>query len=514
MVATLLLKSLVSLVFLVIPILAQETTIPHEIITDLSQLGYDKNDRLDSHWLLYSNTESCRKVVEEIWNRPAHRFKLREIAPADGQAFVQIFGEEPHNDRCLSACLERGTLKEHMPYVLPTRKHNSTTGLNTFFAKQCQTAEIGFIIHGFEADVVFIDDAGKESVISTMGSGEEHTFWQVSYLGHKFELRDTKNGVTMASITVIYSGVYVIGQYRLEKPRANVENSIRNTLGHEWDRARRVTRTFTDLGFAIGKLPIDLYASMSAYYYNNRDSLTLEEWDSKGLYVNWWESPVYMIGMPWELKRYWQSRLKTLVEEWSGVELELTDIYGMRQYTDGARLLTHVDREETHAASLIVNIAQSQIREPWKIEIYDFGNRLHEVEMNPGDIVYYESARCLHGRMKPLEGGFYVNLFAHYRPKGGDRLWYTRSNPPSTPQQLIDIDTCVAEADRALGVVCENGKKLPYLNRHEELHGSRDLFEYWKKVSPNKTSSRPPFLGEDERPPTVATRANDAGSEL
>jgi len=143
-----------------------------------------------------------------------------------------------------------------------------------------------------------------------------------------------------------------------------------------------------------------------------------EEWDSRGLYVNWWDVDVYMIGMPWKLKTYWQRRLKELVEQWSGVELELTDIYGMRRYEDGARLLTHVDREETHAASLIINVAQGDVREPWPVEIYDFADRLHEVYMDEGDIVYYESARCLHGRMRPLRGGHYVNLFAHYRPIG------------------------------------------------------------------------------------------------
>ncbi len=74
-------------------------------------------------------------------------------------------------------------------------------------------------------------------------------------------------------------------------------------------------------------------------------------------------------------QKYWQSRLKILVEAWSGEQLELTDIYGMRRYEDGARLLTHVDREATHAASLIINIAQGAVRKPWKIEIYDFAGR-------------------------------------------------------------------------------------------------------------------------------------------
>ncbi len=89
------------------------------------------------------------------------------------------------------------------------------------------------------------------------------------------------------------------------------------------------------------------------------------------------------------MKRYWQRRLKDLVQEWiGGYEIELTDIYGMRRYNDGARLITHVDREETHATSLIINVAQSGIRKPWHIEIYDFKDRLHEIEMQEGDIVY------------------------------------------------------------------------------------------------------------------------------
>ena len=79
-------------------------------------------------------------------------------------------------------------------------------------------------------------------------------------------------------------------------------------------------------------------------------------------------------------------------------------------------MLSHVDKIVTHAVSLIINIAQFNVTEPWMVEIYDHANRLHEIEMEPGDIVYYESAKLLHGRMKPLTGpgSYYVNLFAHY----------------------------------------------------------------------------------------------------
>ena len=170
------------------------------------------------------------------------------------------------------------------------------------------------------------------------------------------------------------------------------------------------------------------------------------------------------------------------MEEWSGVELELTNIYGMRRYEDGARLLTHVDWQATHATSLIVNIAQGDMREPWAVEVYDFAGRLHEVIMEEGDIVYYESARVLHGRMKPLKGAYYVNLFAHYRPLG-DPNWYTKPNPADNVPQLLDIGNCEV---RGNGTFCSNGQgRVPYLSPHlETLKSHDDLFRYWQQTTP------------------------------
>jgi len=81
-----------------------------------------------------------------------------------------------------------------------------------------------------------------------------------------------------------------------------VSRGVRDTCHAEWNRANRVKRTFTEFGFSKGKLPTDLWASISSYYYNNRDHKVLEEWDTRGLYVNWWETDVFFIPMPWELK--------------------------------------------------------------------------------------------------------------------------------------------------------------------------------------------------------------------
>lgn len=208
-----------------------------------------------------------------------------------------------------------------------------------------------------------------------------------------------------------------------------------------------------------------------------------------GYFVNWWQVTPYMILMPTKLKKLWQERLRLLVQAWiGGIPLENTDIYGIRRYQDGARLLTHTDRESTHAASLIINVDQQDMREDWPVEIYDFAGRLHEISMAPGEIIYYESARCLHGRMRPLRGAHYSNIFAHYRPLN-DPDWFKKSNPPSGVQPLIDIGECAAasgggdldDSDSSPGT-CRY-PNLPYLSpAREVVHSGNDLFDYWRRI--------------------------------
>lgn len=93
------------------------------------------------------------------------------------------------------------------------------------------------------------------------------------------------------------------GEQRREMP--NEARQILQTFKGEWIHSNDCKRTFTKLGFNKGRLPPDLFASIEAYYYNNRDHLAIEEWHKKGgVHVNWYEVPAFMIQMPWELKRF------------------------------------------------------------------------------------------------------------------------------------------------------------------------------------------------------------------
>lgn len=57
----------------------------------------------------------------------------------------------------------------------------------------------------------------------------------------------------------------------------------------------------------------------------------------------------------------------------------------------------HVDTRKTHVVSAIINVDQD-VDEPWELLILDHLYQEHRVNMAPGDMVLYESAKLLHGR--------------------------------------------------------------------------------------------------------------------
>lgn len=181
----------------------------------------------------------------------------------------------------------------------------------------------------------------------------------------------------------------------------------------------------------------------------------------------------------------------------------------MRRYEEGARLLTHVDREATHACSLIINVAQSGMRRPWPVEIYDFADRLHEIEMDEGDIIYYESARCLHGRMQPLHGAQYVNLFAHYRPIN-DPEWFLKTNPPDSTEPVMKLGLCKSNGTKA--TCSDSPHEVPYLSPTlERLSGPQDLYDFWERVG--RPGYTPTSVMLNEAQQARAAGSHTAGSD-
>jgi prolyl 4-hydroxylase len=78
-------------------------------------------------------------------------------------------------------------------------------------------------------------------------------------------------------------------------------------------------------------------------------------------------------------------------------------------------LISHRDKLKTHIISAIINVDQV-VDEDWPLIIEDNYYRKHHVFLNPGEVIFYESARLDHGRPLPLKGNKFANIFCHFMP--------------------------------------------------------------------------------------------------
>ena len=482
---------------------AAETS--RKVISNLADLPFDENGHLSSHVLAYPASDPCSALVEAELPSEEDMYLHIPIA-VEGDAADALFGdrllsEHPITDvtQCPAVCLVRGVDSSLVAYSLPEKyydpkQNEEHTSFRDFVSSySCGRVEFVFINYSPKTvSLYWVEGNGEKEYLYQLQRNEENARFDHTFIGHRFMAEDPDTMEVLMDHTVEFSGTIGVSNHEnYLDDTVDIREQVRVMSIDMWNSHLQVKRTFTPLGFNKGRLPDDVYASMRAFYYNNRDPphRLQEEWDHKGVFVNHWETDCNFIMIPWTLKHIWQARLKEVVQEWAGCEIEQTDMYGIRQYEAGARLLTHVDRINTHAVSLIVNIAQGNLTQPWTVEVYDHANRLHEVVMEPGDIVYYESAKALHGRNTPLAGGYYANIFTHYRPIG-DPDWYSKDNPEGTPEPLMDVGKCelVGKLDEySVGAVkCENPAIGPHLSpKMFTATSGDDLYQWWLSVGPS-----------------------------
>ncbi len=176
-------------------------------------------------------------------------------------------------------------------------------------------------------------------------------------------------------------------------------------------------QNYTEIGFKKIKTPPEVWELIKTFWDKNQDNRMPENWPKGNTYVNHWDSPTYMIsvedrrlrGGGGVLKQAIWDAARDTIQEWTGEELTQCSLYGIRVYTEGAILATHVDRMPL-VSSAIVNVAQD-LDEPWPLEVISHDGKAYNVTMEPGDMVLYESHSVLHGRPFPLKGRFYANIF-------------------------------------------------------------------------------------------------------
>lgn len=192
---------------------------------------------------------------------------------------------------------------------------------------------------------------------------------------------------------------------------------------------------FTTVGFDKLKIPTELYSHILTEY-NRLKKATKPKEECAVAVINCQEivsdvknqksrledhRKTAMMYLSHQTLERLRAELQPLAEAWSGVKLKHSATYGIRRYTNGSWLTSHVDRFNTHVISAILNIGQEVTKE-WPLFILDNDEYEHEVMLEPGEMVWYESARLVHGRPQPLEGKYFDNLFIHFSPSGD---WYS-----------------------------------------------------------------------------------------
>ena len=173
--------------------------------------------------------------------------------------------------------------------------------------------------------------------------------------------------------------------------------------------------------------------------------------------------------------------INSSAQDWTGQELTQCSLYGIRVYTAGSVLATHVDRLPL-VSSAIINVAQD-VDEPWPIEVYGHDGKATNVTMEPGDMVLYESHSVLHGRPFPLKGRYYANIFIHFEPVG-----HTLRHNENIARDTMDGHEKYKEAvERGIGgheVDQGNSGLPPYIipGTPEEAH--------WRRMHPSGERSK------------------------
>jgi hypothetical protein len=172
-------------------------------------------------------------------------------------------------------------------------------------------------------------------------------------------------------------------------------------LQTEEDRVRMSKRqpksmvNYTEHGYTKIRAPENVFKLIKEFWEKNKDKQSLEGWPAGNTYVNHWSTPSYIVsvedpsldGGGHVLKQKIWNAARDTISEWTGQQLAECSLYGIRVYTEGAILATHVDRLPL-VSSAIINVDQD-VDEPWPLEVIGHDGVAHNVTMVPGAPIFF-----------------------------------------------------------------------------------------------------------------------------
>jgi len=156
------------------------------------------------------------------------------------------------------------------------------------------------------------------------------------------------------------------------------------------------------------------------WYLEKRKVSLSDEGDIEGGYTNNHVHNFDMVNLDYFVptRNILTREMKDILEWWTNETLIHHATYGIRIYRRHSMLISHVDVEETHLASAVLQIHQETDENGgWPLEVTGENGDCHEVFLQPGELVLYEGGKLRHGRPMRFRGKEFANVFSHFAPQ-------------------------------------------------------------------------------------------------
>ena len=176
--------------------------------------------------------------------------------------------------------------------------------------------------------------------------------------------------------------------------------------------------TLHKVGFEKVKLQLDCIDAIRDWMKANETQFIPEIGATSDIEKNIKSNILDITSAPAQLCTDLLNQIKYLLTKWINYKSTLQHVatYGIREYTRGSSLGNHYDKKNTHVISAIIHLEDTSDK-PWPLYIEDHNFKPHQVTMEYGDVVFYESTTCFHGRPTPFEGVSHRNMYIHFRPE-------------------------------------------------------------------------------------------------
>ena len=268
--------------------------------SSLAEIPVDEATRVGSHLLLLRKDSLANDDTAASYQMTHAAMQAVVVSGELADALLPVEGRSGPVAGCVERGMSRGLLTSRS-IRRPTEEEAPTErALDTWLHEKCESVEVGFINYlDAYVELMWVAPDGRlhdQAVLPPRCKigilGSECVHWRNSFVGHRFQMRPNMVDAAPITITALFSGVHAIGTPPPLPYSASHKNwtaVVEHTSARERKRATKVHKTFTEVGFDRAPIPEREWASMSAYYYNNRHAAQREDWDqlADSAFVNW-----------------------------------------------------------------------------------------------------------------------------------------------------------------------------------------------------------------------------------